>query len=99
MLGKLLTSAVTGAVLISAILLYYDFNPLHNERWILTAAAIAATGTLTAELSIRKNPHSQLKQLLKRNVKRLPATSPQWQPSLELLEALRQAESRKNGQL
>ena len=99
MIGKLIISASVGAIAISAILLYYDFNPLHNERWILTAAAIAAMGTLTAELSIRKNPHSQLKQLLKRNVKRLPATSPQWQPSLELLEAIRQAESRKNGQL
>ncbi|CBN56620.1 MULTISPECIES: hypothetical protein [Kamptonema] len=98
MIRKLLTSAATGAALISAVLLYYDFNPLHNERWLLTAAAIAATGTLTAELSTRKKPKKQIEQLLKQQIRQLPYGSEDWQHNLDLLIAVQNHESPKNGQ-
>ncbi|MGE5655056.1 MAG: hypothetical protein ACM37W_00280 [Actinomycetota bacterium] len=62
MLQKLMISAGTGAVAISSILIYNDFNPFKNQHWLLTAALIATLGTLVAELANRKNPQAELKK-------------------------------------
>ncbi len=93
MINKILTSAVTGAVLISAILIYGNFNPLHNQHWLIAASVITATSTLVAELATKKNPQTELRQLLKRNLKHLPSGSTAWQPTVDLLLALRENEN------
>lgn len=99
MIDKLVTSGLCGASLISAFLLFNGFNPAHNQTWVIGAGLIAATSTLTAELSSKKKHAPNLKDLLKRNLKQHPPDSAIWQSSFYLLDAIAESENQENSQL
>ena len=88
MINKILTSGLCGASLIAAFLLFNGFNPAHNKSWLLGAGLITATSTAIAELTNQKNQKTQLKQLLIKHLKQLPAGSQERLCNVALLLAL-----------
>lgn len=88
MINKLIISALSGATLIGILLMFNGFNPLNNQRWLVGAGLLAASSTAIADLSTQKKPTEQMRELLKRNLRELPAGSPAYQQNLELLISL-----------